>query len=60
MYLGILPEVVAKWIMGQGILPSMLCLVEDEEEDEEMADEDTTSVKQIQKPTDPFTPIVGM
>ena len=56
---GVIPELVAKWIAGNGISPNMLCLAqeEDEEADSSKVDEGE-EVSEDRKP-EQQNPIVG-
>lgn len=57
---GVLPEVVAKWIAGQGILPSMLCLAEEEEQEDDDDGTPQKNPKRIKEDfTEGLTPIIG-
>ena len=47
---GVIPELVAKWIAGNGILPSMLCLVQEEEDTNTSRVDAGEQVSQDKKP----------
>ena len=56
---GVLPEFVAKWIAGQGILPSMLCLSQAAEKYEEEPMETDETVKGSSKKSASSQPAVN-
>ena len=55
---GVLPELVAKWIASQAILPAMLCLAEDAQDpppDSDNKGEEVPKGKKLDQPS----PIIG-
>ena len=55
---GVIPELVAKWIAGNGISPNMLCLVQEDEDADSSKIDDGQEVSEDTKP-EQQNPIVG-
>ena len=55
---GVIPELVAKWIAGNGISPNMLCLVQEDEDADSSKTDNGQEVSEDTKP-EQQNPIVG-